>query len=171
LAAPGHATVWTFYLVGDLFSTLMVATFFVFLNDSVTPDAAKRLYGLIGLGGVAGGVFGTTTVRVLIAQVEPTQWLWVCFGLGLAIAVVAWAAGRIVDRNPPPESAPEPAEPETRGNPALEGARLVVRSRYLLSIAAIVGLYEIVSTATQSGSSSPPSSRSRTSYPCSYSCS
>jgi len=49
---PGGMTVWTFYLFGDLFSTLMVATFFAFLNDSVTPDAAKRLYGLVGLGGV-----------------------------------------------------------------------------------------------------------------------
>ena len=146
LAAPGDVTVWTFYLFGDLFSTLMVATFFAFLNDSVTPDAAKRIYGLVCLGGVAGGVFGSTTVRALITHVGPTQWLWVCFGLGLAIAVVAGAAGRIVDRNPLPESVPATVEPESSSNPALEGARLVARSRYLLSIAAIVGLYEIVST-------------------------
>ena len=58
-AAPG---VWSFYLFGDLFSTLMVATFFAFLNDSVSPDAAKRLYGVVGLGGVSGGVFGTSVV-------------------------------------------------------------------------------------------------------------
>ena len=47
---PGPLTVWSFYLFGDLFSTLMVATFFAFLNDSVTP----RMYGLVGLGGVTG---------------------------------------------------------------------------------------------------------------------
>ena len=47
---PTDVTVWSFYLFGDLFSTLMVATFFAFLNDSVTPEAAKRLYGLIVLG-------------------------------------------------------------------------------------------------------------------------
>ena len=34
LDSPGHLTVWSFYLFGDLFSTLMVATFFAFLNDS-----------------------------------------------------------------------------------------------------------------------------------------
>jgi len=44
-------TIWSFYLFGDLFSTLMVATFFAFLNDSVTADGAKRLYGIVGLGG------------------------------------------------------------------------------------------------------------------------
>jgi AAA family ATP:ADP antiporter len=148
--APRGLAVWSFYLFGDLFSTLMVATFFAFLNDSVTPDAAKRLYGLIGLGGVVGGVFGTTTVRVLIAEISAAGWLWICFGLGLLILVVSYGAGRLVDRDPPPEPEPAPetrlTEPKGPGNPALEGARLVFRSPYLLSIVAIVGLYEIVST-------------------------
>ena len=40
---------------------------------------------------------------------------------------------------------PEP-KPKDGGNPALDGARLVLRSPYLLSIVAIVGIYEIVST-------------------------
>jgi AAA family ATP:ADP antiporter len=96
---PQSITVWTFYLFGDLFSTLMVATFFAFLNDSVTPDAAKRLYGLVGLGGVTGGVFGTSTVRVLIARINAVGWLWIAFGLGLVILAVAMGAGRLVDRN------------------------------------------------------------------------
>jgi AAA family ATP:ADP antiporter len=144
---PAGATVWSFYLFGDLYSTLMVATFFAFLNDSVTPDAAKRLYGLIGLGGVTGGVFGATTVRAGIERLDRAEWLLVCFVLGVAIAAIAWGAGRLVDRNPPPEVEPEGAEPEERrGRPAIEGARLVFRSPYLLSIVGIVGLYEIVST-------------------------
>jgi AAA family ATP:ADP antiporter len=148
ISSPRSMTVWSFYLFGDLFSTLMVATFFAFLNDSVTPDAAKRLYGLIGLGGVVGGVFGTTTVRVLIARINVVGWLWVCFGLGLIILIVAFGAGRMVEKDPPPEPETTPAEPEEKGegNPALEGARLVFSSPYLLSIVAIVGLYEIVST-------------------------
>jgi AAA family ATP:ADP antiporter len=148
LGNPGDWTVWSFYLFGDLFSTLMVATFFAFLNDSVTPDTAKRIYGLVGLGGVAGGVFGSSAVRALIETLSREQWLWVCLGLVALISLFAWAAGRIVDRNPPPESkAPDPhPESKDHGNPAFEGARLVFRSRYLLSIVAIVGLYEIVST-------------------------
>jgi AAA family ATP:ADP antiporter len=151
IGAPGGSTVWSFYLFGDLFSTLMVATFFAFLNDSVTPDAAKRLYGLVGLGGVSGGVFGSYVVAAFIAQVDRPQWLWICFAIGLMIIVVAFLAGRIVDRNPPPESAPqEPPPQEDKAppahNPAIEGAALVFRSPYLLSIVAIVGLYEIVST-------------------------
>jgi hypothetical protein len=52
LGNPTGPGVWGFYLFGDLFSTLMVATFFSFLNDSVSSGAAHRLYGLMGfLGG------------------------------------------------------------------------------------------------------------------------
>jgi AAA family ATP:ADP antiporter len=147
LAGAGEVTVWSFYLFGDAFSTLMVATFFAFLNDSVDPDAAKRLYGLIGLGGVAGGAFGSMFVRSFIDSLATESWMWVCFGIGLVIMAVAFAAGRIVAANPPPErkSAPD-ADHAKHSNPALVGARLVFRSPYLLSIAAIVGLYEIVST-------------------------
>ena len=49
LNSPGAFTIWSFYLFGDLFSTLMVASFFAFLNDSVAPAAAKRLYPCTGL--------------------------------------------------------------------------------------------------------------------------
>jgi len=149
---PGDLTVWSFYLFGDLFSTLMVATFFAFLNDSVTPEAAKRMYGLVGLGGVTGGVFGSMVVRGLIASVTPAIWLWICFGLGILILVVAFASGRLVDHQrpaTPQEVTPTAADGTStavRGNPALEGAQLVFRSPYLLSIVGIVGLYEIVST-------------------------
>ncbi len=147
LAGAGELTVWSFYLFGDAFSTLMVATFFAFLNDSVDPGAAKRLYGLIGLGGVAGGAFGSLFVRSLIDRLPTESWMWICFGIGLVIVAVAFAAGRLVARNPPPERKQESApDRPSGGNPALHGARLVFRSPYLLSIAAIVGLYEIVST-------------------------
>ena len=149
---PSTPTVWTFYLFGDLFTTLMVATFFAFLNDSVTPSAAKRLYGLVVLGGVAGGAFGTTFVAGYIGDVERATWLWVCLGMAVAIVGLAYVAGRIVRRNPPPEVSPEGIDPgrgeeaTKKSNAALEGARLVFRSKYLLSIVAIVGIYEIVST-------------------------
>lgn len=143
---PQDLTVWNFYLFGDLFSTLMVATFFAFLNDSVTPDAAKRLYGLIGLGGVIGGAVGSSIVSQLIAELTNKQWLWICFVLGLLILIVAYFAGRIVNKNPPPEPAPSQEPAQIKSSAAFEGARLVFRSPYLLSIVAIVGLYEIVST-------------------------
>jgi AAA family ATP:ADP antiporter len=142
---PGAATVWTFYLFGDLFSTLMVATFFAFLNDSVLPDESERLYGPIVVGGAAGGVAGSSVVAGWIGSLSIPAWLWLCTGLGLATALLAAIAGRIADRRTlpdPPRPAPVPAI-----TPAQTfGARLVLRSPYLLAILVVVGCHEIACT-------------------------
>ncbi len=142
LAAPGPVTVWSFYLFGDLFSTLMVATFFAFLNDSVTPATAKRLYGFVGLGAVLGGVVGSSVLGALVGAFAAPVWALVCAAIGVVVVVVAWTAGRLAVAAPAVDDGP--ATPARSA--ALEGAALVLRSPYLLSIAAIVGLYEIVST-------------------------
>lgn len=140
---------WSFYLYGDLWTTLMVATFFAFLNDSVTPEAAKRLYGLIVLGGVAGGAFGASFLSVWVDEISYAVWLYICTGGAVLIALQAWLAGRWVAKHQgagAAAAAEDEPEPSEAGNPALEGAKLVFGSKYLLSIVAIVGLYEIVST-------------------------
>lgn len=162
LAVPKPSTlvVWSFYLFGDLFSTAMVAVFFSFLNDSVSPDGAKRLYGVVGFGGVAGGVFGSTAVRTLIGSLSLAGWLGVTALLGLLILAVALGAAKELERTehanrqptraptPPPSIAkiPPPPPANVDPHPALAGLGLVFRSDYLLSIVAIVGLYEVVST-------------------------
>ncbi|GAB3289161.1 NTP/NDP exchange transporter [Parahaliea aestuarii] len=144
LSQLGDSGVWGFYLFGDLFSTLMVATFFAFLNDAVYPETARRLYGLVGLGGVAGGVFGSTIVRVNIERFSYPEWLGICAVLALLIVVAAWVAGRHVQVPSTELSTPQPEE--ARRSAATEGAALVFRSRYLMAVVAIVGLYEIIST-------------------------
>jgi AAA family ATP:ADP antiporter len=156
----GHWLAWSFYFFGDLYSTLMVATFFAFLNDSVRPEAARRLYGMIVFGGVAGGAFGSTFLSVW-AENGDGWWMWVCLGIAVLISVLAAAAGHLVDKSGldksrldkqkavPEEKAERDAEMKAEAsssNPALAGAKLVFASRYLLAIVAIVGLYEIVST-------------------------
>lgn len=157
LDRPSGPGVWSFYLFGDLFSTLMVATFFAFLNDSMTSDAAKRLYGIVGFGGVAGGVFGSSAVAVWVGSLPVSIWLAVAAGIGLIIILVAWAAARsLPEETTEAGSVPGPGSEEmqhrarsdesSRRDAALSGARLVFRSSYLLSIVAIVGFYELVST-------------------------
>ncbi|WP_157976462.1 NTP/NDP exchange transporter [Parahaliea mediterranea] len=159
LSHLGDGTVWSFYLFGDLFSTLMVATFFAFLNDAVYPETARRLYGLVGLGGVAGGVFGSTIVRVNIDNFSYPGWLGICAVLAVLMVVAAAVAGRYVQvpaaaseparpaqARSKTQPAPEPKPRTRRHGPATEGAALVFRSRYLMAVAAIVGLYEVIST-------------------------
>ena len=151
LGGSSPPTVWGFYLYGDLYNTVMLASFFAFLNDSVTPEAARRIYGPVVLGGVVGGAFGSTFVRVWIERLSTSGWMWVCLAITVAIVAVAYAAGRVIQQREhdqaPSEIDASHKQPQSSGkNPALEGAKLVLGSRYLLAIVAVVGLYEIVST-------------------------
>lgn len=161
---PTTWVVWTFYLLGDLYVAVMVATFFAFLNDSVTAETAQRSYGMIVLGGVAGGAFGSLSVRVWVRVLDMSSWLWIAFGIGVIVMALAWQAGRSVTKQPKRETSQWPFEDEEDPtdtwwvereflsirkrniSAAFEGAKLVLRSRYLLSIVGIVGLYEVVST-------------------------
>jgi len=147
LPDAGGATVWSFYIFGDLYNSLMVATFFAFLNDSVSPLDARRLYGPIILGGVTGGAFSSFFVRAQIDNFAPSDWALICAGIMVLIAVVAAAAGRWVDRPgaSTPSATPLHVEEQKEAGVAFEGARLVFRSRYLLAIVGLVGIYEIVS--------------------------
>jgi ATP:ADP antiporter, AAA family len=144
--APSEGWVWVFYLFGDLFNMLMVAAFFAYLNDSVSPALARRIYAFVVLGGVAGGVFGSTVVKARISVFPSSTWLLLCAGLTLAITVIAACVARL--RLPAVRHAPEEAEVVVAApmRVGIAGARVVAASPYLTTIAAIVGIYEIVST-------------------------
>ena len=140
---------WNFYLMGDLYTTLMVATFFIFLNDSVTSDTAKRLYGLVGLGGVLGGAFGSITVRALVksSTVTTTDWMLICIGITIIIAILAVLSAKYAPIDTKHHSVKSDIISDDKAaNPVLEGAKLVFNSKYLFSIVSIIGLYEISST-------------------------
>jgi AAA family ATP:ADP antiporter len=92
LPVAGEVTVWSFYIFGDLYNSLMVATFFAFLNDSVRPRDARRLYGPIILGGVVGGAIGSIFVRAEIDHFAPATWVLICAAITIGVILVAGAA-------------------------------------------------------------------------------
>ncbi len=145
LAEPTAFTVWSFYLFGDLFNMLMVASFFAFQNDIASPDGARRTYGTVVLGGVLGGVVGSTFLKVRIGDFSTATWLWICFGATLAVMVIAGSVARV---RPRAETASALQSSRLTGFDAgagLAGARVVGRSPYLMSIVVLVAMYEFVS--------------------------
>lgn len=147
--ALDHASagsVWSFYLAGDLFVTAMVAAFFAFLNDSEDPLAARRLYGLIGLGGVLGGALGSTVVASHARALDAQGIAGLVVLAGGVILLLVLSAGRIVARHPPPDRGVARSSPAHGVQAAFSGASMTLQSRYLLMIAAVVGIYEMAST-------------------------
>lgn len=146
LTSAGSA--WLFYLSGDLFITMMVAAFFAFLNDSEMPVVAKRLYGIVGLGGTIGGFAGSSLVASHAEGLSVASGMhYACILLVAMIIPVLWV-GRIVRRHPPHVHTPEETTPRFTGTISrlFNGIDVVIRSRYLLGILALVAIYEMVST-------------------------
>ena len=154
LAGGGRppATVnWSFYLFGDAWSTVWVSTFWAYLNELTRTEQSKRLYGLIGTGGVIGGLMANFAVWQYIEEsgigvlLVGAAGVTILIGLiMLRLEVLASREGTAIARQhadaPAANDAPRPAR---TGNAALDGARLVTASKYLLAIAMIVFLYEI----------------------------
>ena len=144
ISSPSGPVVWSFYVFGDMFNSLMVVTFWAFANDVTRPEQSKRLYGIVGLGGVIGGFVGATFVRANVEAIGRTPLLLTCVGAMVLIAGVTYYVNRR-------EGGTAHRSPDENGgsgasvSAALEGAQLVISSKYLLAILGIIGLYEIVS--------------------------
>ncbi len=148
---PAALTNWTFYWFGDVWSTIWVTTFWAYLNEMTETEQSKRLYGLIGGGGVIGGLLGSLVVWQLVEPFGTSILLVGCALATALIGLVAWRAEVLAAR---PDSAigrevtdetAAPTEKSGKMNAAVEGAKLVMTSKYLLAIVAMVFLYELVS--------------------------
>ena len=151
--APLPAVNWSFYLFGDAWSTVWVTTFWAYLNELTRIEQSKRLYGMIGGGGVVGGLManfavwqvveaqGTATILVGCAVVTA-----IIGFIMLRLEVLARSPGAAVSREEEVQIQIEkkPDQPKQR-NAAIDGARFVFASRYLFAIAMIMFLYEGVS--------------------------
>lgn len=136
--------VWSFYIFGDMFNVAMVALFWAFTDDIAGSSEAKRTYGLIGLGGVLGGFVGATLVSATVENVGRATLLALCVAPMAIIAGIAYYVHRRATTAP--RSRPDaPAASSSRQSAALEGARLVLGSKYLIAIACLVASYELVS--------------------------
>jgi ATP:ADP antiporter, AAA family len=145
LAAPQPPgwSIWAFYLLGDLLTTMMVAAFWAYLTDITYPDQAKRLYGPIGTGGVVGGIFGATTALVLLGPLGTPNILTLAAVLMVLLVVVIFLTEYLVNRSTSFKKVTAPLKSGSNFGAALEGARLTFASKYLFAIMGIMFFYEI----------------------------
>ena len=144
MADPGAATSWSFYVLGDMFNSAMVTFFWAYSNDIFTSEQAKRTYGIVGLGGIIGGIAGSTVVAGFVSRLGRPTLLYICL-IPLAVMILIGYVVNSRFRTSEEESEPEPCAGGRRCNAMMEGADIVFRSKYLLAIVGIIGLYEMVS--------------------------
>jgi AAA family ATP:ADP antiporter len=142
---PNLPMVWSFYIFGDMFNTLALVLFWAFVSDTVSADEARRLYGPIGLGGVLGGLFGASVVKLGITGMGRETLLLLCIiPVGL-IAVIGLLALRKTEGGKRAVLARSEAADETADFSAREALQSLLSSKYLMAIAVMVACYEIAS--------------------------
>ncbi len=138
--------VWAVYILVELYSVMLVGVFWTYANDVVTTEESNRLYGIIGLGGILGGTAGGVFVDLFARHVGPMNLLLLCTGLVIVCAIIGSLTERILQ---PPRGRHEWRD--AGASAALEGAREVLNSRYLLLLCAIVVGYEFTATLSDYG--------------------
>jgi AAA family ATP:ADP antiporter len=136
--------VWAVFILVDIYSTVMVSIFWTYTNDVMSRTEADKLYGPIGLGGVLGGIAGGATVDLLVGAIGQVNMLLICAALVLASTAVVQASEAYL--HPAPRPTTDSRGPRTWS--AVEGARLVRHSPYLLLIVGVVMAYEFAAATT-----------------------
>jgi AAA family ATP:ADP antiporter len=147
--APSAWSKMAFFFYIDGYITVMVAIFWTYMNDTFESDEAKKLYGIIGSGGILGGITGSAISGNASVALGPDIILVASVFLVSIIAITyLLEKKRKID---PVQSkintgAVCPHEDKKVSTVLTEGISLVMKGRYLIYVVAIVGIYEIVST-------------------------
>ena len=158
-------SVWVgrfFFIWLSVFNLFVVSVFWSFMADIYRPAQSKRLFGVVAVGGTLGELLGSTITTSLVGTLGAVNLLLVsALFLELAVRVsraldgreqkLAQEARAAAAEHGPDERYEAPPNPaahgaEIIGGGVTDGIRHVLRSPYLLGIAALVLLYTIAST-------------------------
>ncbi len=134
-----------FYLWVGVFNLMIIAQFWAFANDLYTPEAGKRLFAVVAIGGSVGATLGGKIAKLLAEPMGAYQLLFVAAGLLLVSLIIA----NVIDsreRHGAAERAAARAE-EAEEPIGKSGAfRLVFKSKYLILIALLMLFLNCVNT-------------------------
>jgi len=132
-----------FFLWVGLFNLMLVAQFWAFANDIYTEQQGKRLFAILGIGSSLGAIIGAQVAGWLFKPLGPFPMLLVAaILLAIAMVITNWVHRResTVDD---PHSARAAARQPMGGS---GGFRLIFQHRYLLLIALLVLISNLVNT-------------------------
>jgi AAA family ATP:ADP antiporter len=135
-----------FYLWVGLFNLMLIAQFWAFANDVYTQVKGERLFGVVGIGASLGAILGALLADWMFEPIGTYPMMLVAAALlGSSMVLTNWVHHRekqqIVSNraDAPPDAAERPLGP-------IGGFQLIMKSRYLILIAALVLLTNFVNT-------------------------
>ncbi len=144
--APDHVGLArAFYIWLSVFNLLTISVAWSQLADLFPLKDAKRLFGLMAAGASAGGLFGPLLGVALVGSIGHLGLMLVSMVLLIAALFAGHRLQRWRDRHPLPDTTEATRHLALGGSP-LAGATTVMRSPYLIGIAAFVVLLASVTT-------------------------
>lgn len=149
LVLPRPQHVWierTFYVWLSVFNLFAITSFWAFMADVWRNEQAKRLFGLIAVGGTLGAILGS----VAATQLPRLASAFLLLLLAAALLETAVWCMRALDRtalqhDQQPVDALQSSTARIGGN-VITGIAVVFRSPYLLAICAYLLIYTAMST-------------------------
>ena len=140
---------YVFYIWVSIFGAITTSQFWLLANHAFDPREAKRLFALIGAGGVLGGMLGGSFTNYG-AQWFGTEWLllW-CGGFMVTSMLLAEGVWKEVTLKSNADSKPRrKLEPRTTGENTGTLWKLIRSSSHLSLLTAILGITVIIDSFT-----------------------
>ena len=138
----------TFWIWSNVFVIVLITQFWIVINDVFNPREAKRLIGFFGSGGILGGIIGGIFAG-FFARIIPDHLLYIATGILIISCIFInyifmWQKRDQIQHSSPEIQTIRQKKPEKVGfRTSLDAVR---KHKYLLLLAAVVTLTEIVST-------------------------
>jgi AAA family ATP:ADP antiporter len=142
VAYSGANIAFAFFVWVSIYGVMVVAQFWAFAADSFNLKSGQRLFPVIMLGANFGALVGAQSAKIAAASLSPLGLMLVANAALLATLVIATPARRAV----PDGSRSLPVVAQERPPRVLGGLGLVFRDRYLLLIALMVVVLNLINS-------------------------
>ena len=131
-----------YFLWLGIFNVMVIAQFWAFAADVFTEEQGKRLFPLIGIGSSLGAWLGSIRAGQLVQSAGPARLL----AGGAAVLVVCALLSRAVNRTARSTAPRQSAAADAKLTGGSNGFSLVFSDRYLMLMAGLVLLLNVVNT-------------------------
>ena len=154
LNQAGVAIGVAFFIWVGIFNLMVIAQLWAFANDVYTVDEGKRLFAIVGIGASLGAIAGSFFTGQLVKAFGPYPFMLAAaalLGISIVITNVVNAREKLgrggeVTAGDRAEAEGVPAGAEDKGTKGRSGFSLVFSDRYLLLIAVLMLLTNLVNT-------------------------
>ena len=132
-----------YFLWVGVFNVMVIAQLWAFANDLYTPNQGERLFPIVGLGSSLGAWLGAVAATKMIRGVGPYGLMTTGGVLLVCCAALTWWINHRHVRDSEKRIQQEAEKPLSKEG----GFHLIFRDRYLMLIAALIVLLNVVNTS------------------------